>query len=333
MQLRWHTRVLALAACAGLIAFGRPAAAAPTAGRPAAAALAGCESHLRTLGRALAAYRRDHHALPPHLWDLYPKYVADKRVFHCPGDPSPGNPIFPQGSINPKLHTSYLYEMAIDKASYGDQLGWFRPGPNSTWRQCKTAQQVNYGDRVPVITCRHHGNAVVNLTLGGQIYSAPFGWESDPGTVAVVADRMAADLAAGNGRFRRNWNSTDAAYYFTQVGLMTQSRLLHYSLPAKTIRRLPQIARRIMSQAPGPPATQAGAACLAAGLYLSANDVLHAIGLLARAVAADPHNVHAAQMLSRLAYLYQRANQPDKAAEPAGGGHARPPGRAARRSE
>ena len=49
-------------------------------------AVAACTQHLQTIGRALAAYQHDNGELPRHLSDLYPKYVADRAVFHCPAD-------------------------------------------------------------------------------------------------------------------------------------------------------------------------------------------------------------------------------------------------------
>jgi hypothetical protein len=40
------------------------------------------------------------------------------------------------------------------------------------------AQQVKlFGNVVPVLRCHHHGDTAVNLSVGGQIYWTPSGWE------------------------------------------------------------------------------------------------------------------------------------------------------------
>ena len=54
------------------------------------AAVTTCTGHLLVISRAQDAYRRDHGELPPHLPELYPRYLADKGVLHCPNDASPG---------------------------------------------------------------------------------------------------------------------------------------------------------------------------------------------------------------------------------------------------
>lgn len=52
-----------------------------------------CISNLRQIGQALQMYRQDWdhpiYFLPPGLRDLYPKYISDMRLFHCPNDASP----------------------------------------------------------------------------------------------------------------------------------------------------------------------------------------------------------------------------------------------------
>ena len=79
----WLPALLWLAAAPG---FAAPA--------PPGDAVAVCTAHLNAISRALAAYQREKGELPPHLSDLYPQYLTDKSVFHCPADPSPGQPDF-----------------------------------------------------------------------------------------------------------------------------------------------------------------------------------------------------------------------------------------------
>src|SRR5437016_13325567 len=73
-----------------------------------------CTRNLQAIGRALAAYRHANGGLPPHLSDLYPKYLTDRRLLHCPSDPSPGEPGY-VASGDPKLPISYLYEFSLAK--------------------------------------------------------------------------------------------------------------------------------------------------------------------------------------------------------------------------
>ena len=52
-----------------------------------------CAAHLASIGKAVAAFEKDHGKLPDFLSDLHPRYVPDKKLFHCPADPSPeGSP-------------------------------------------------------------------------------------------------------------------------------------------------------------------------------------------------------------------------------------------------
>ena len=61
---------------------------------------------MQAIGRALAAYRRDHQGnLPPHLSDLYPKYLTDKGLLLCPADPNAGSE-----STDPELPCDYHYD-------------------------------------------------------------------------------------------------------------------------------------------------------------------------------------------------------------------------------
>src|SRR4051812_26288348 len=73
----------------GSIARGAPPATAPM---DRDAAMEPCTEHLKAIGKALAAYERDHGKLPDQLSDLFPKYVTDKTIFHCPADPTEGDP-------------------------------------------------------------------------------------------------------------------------------------------------------------------------------------------------------------------------------------------------
>ncbi len=45
-----------------------------------------CISQLRQIGKAFHMYSDDYDNRPPHLHDLWPSYVSDKRLFVCPSD-------------------------------------------------------------------------------------------------------------------------------------------------------------------------------------------------------------------------------------------------------
>src|SRR5207249_8519135 len=78
----------------------------PAEGAPPASeqTLAPCTAHLEQIGRALEAYQKEQGRLPAHLSDLYPKYLSDKTVFHCPADATSGTPLF--GKADPNLPIS-----------------------------------------------------------------------------------------------------------------------------------------------------------------------------------------------------------------------------------
>src|SRR5690242_9268738 len=86
--------ILVLVLCANAAPFARAGGAPATrpAGAEADAKLDACTAQLQEIGRALAAYERDRHRLPDQLSDLFPDYVKDKKLFHCPADPTEGTP-------------------------------------------------------------------------------------------------------------------------------------------------------------------------------------------------------------------------------------------------
>src|SRR4051812_18136461 len=176
---------------------------------------AACSHHLEAIGRALSAYQKENGKLPPHLSDLSPRYLTDRALFHCPADPSRGEPV--AGRADPKLPISYLYEMSLEKGPGGLLLGPGPSGPSVTWRAQKLAQRIFFGDRVPVVRCWHHLSQagvpagekpfVLNLTLKGQVYRGQEYWETDSGTVPAVLSAMERDLAIGPELFHRRWSS------------------------------------------------------------------------------------------------------------------------------
>jgi CubicO group peptidase (beta-lactamase class C family) len=225
-----------------------------------------CAEQLRTIGRALDDYQRHHGELPPYLSDLYPQYVADLALFHCPADPSSGDPLFPE-LADPKMPISYLY--ALNKERVPPHLGfWLVPESSAevTWRDVAVMQRGYFGDRVPAIRCRHHRPIFVHLTLAGQVYCTRRHWEHDPKTVDVLLERLEQDLAQDLARFTARWLTPTVESYFAS--------LLDPPLPRPVRARLGAVADRLSSEAPRLPAASQGDACrLVARLYRAAGQL------------------------------------------------------------
>jgi hypothetical protein len=234
-------RRLALALGLALAASPGPGiAAAPAAGRtvgktpvrrppsgPPRDPVATCTRHLQTIGRALAAYERDKGRPPAQLSDLYPRYLANKALLHCPADPSPGEPGFTLLELapDPKLPTSYFYTMRADAAvPAGFLLG---PGPDrlSSWRAQTVAQRVQFGDRAPIARCGHHGAGpraerpplVLNLTPTGEVYRSEETWELDRAAILTLLHRLERDVTAGPQRFLGRWSPEQTTIFFSVV--------------------------------------------------------------------------------------------------------------------
>ena len=175
-----------------------------------------CAKHLQAIGAALAAYERDHHTLPDQLSDLFPHYIKDKAIFHCPADETEGTPGRSFGHKDPKVPMSYSYEFSADD-SHGlpAPLGP-HPKPDRSgggWgsdRLLNTWLGQYWGDRVPVVRCFHHKtedsyeNKVLNLTRGSRIYRARGVWEDHPESFAALLDQAEHDLADPR-QFKAKW--------------------------------------------------------------------------------------------------------------------------------
>ncbi len=91
-----------------------------------------CLQNLRSLRKALIAYSDDSAGyLPENLGQLYPNYISDLTVFHCPADRDHPTP---QTKDEIRSGTSYLYAPGY-KIDSGDTIvlfdkesAWHRPG-------------------------------------------------------------------------------------------------------------------------------------------------------------------------------------------------------------
>jgi D-alanyl-D-alanine carboxypeptidase len=180
-----------------------------------------CTQHLMEIGRALAAYERDHREYPPLLSDLYPRYITDKGLFLCPADPSSG----PQGTglaTDPRMPASYLYAWSTDKAPElgpAFKLGPQPPGADATWRDCMKAARRHFGDYVPLVACVHHEapeGPMRVLAVSGRVYRSGSNWDLDPGTIEAGLQRMEQDLAGDRTHFTRIWALSDVDEYASQ---------------------------------------------------------------------------------------------------------------------
>jgi hypothetical protein len=341
-----HRRSRRLPLLAALVVGAIPGvgAAAPTG-----AAGAGCTQQLQAIGRALSTYRRERRELPPHLSALYPKYVSDKKLFHCPADPSPGKPGYEGAAVDPGMPVSYLYEMSLAKNAAGFMLGPGPGGGSATWRDVKMAQRQYFGDRVPVVRCWHHllqpsaGGPpfTLNLTLGGLVYRSGASWEFDPGTLPVVIACFERDLGGGVKRLRERWLLDRLPMYVVQTAHPGPGAP---PFPATLRDRLRSAASKVMARNNAEPERDlqlvAAALSQAAGdtekaiagyeavtklpgapgfatyqlvnLYGAAGQHQKAIRLLEGVLAREPRNRGAMGML---ASAYEKAGDREKATE------------------
>jgi beta-lactamase regulating signal transducer with metallopeptidase domain/peroxiredoxin len=255
------------------------------------AQLAACERQLAEIGRALAAYQQDHGELPAHLTDLFPKYVSDLKLFHCPADHTGGSPHLaddyaddtaPPSDPRPVSYAYYMSPVKLHLRFGG--LGGPRPrGADDRWRGQMLAMREQFGDRVPVVRCWHHAKStyeaysrplVPSLTLDGNVYRSAGNWQTDPQTLAVVTERMEGDLAQGAARFMSRWNLGAIALQF---GL---------SPPIPALKsRLEALAARLEALS-GQPLTPDSATHLPTDLPAAIGSLYHLAGDTDRAIAA-----------------------------------------------
>jgi beta-lactamase regulating signal transducer with metallopeptidase domain/tetratricopeptide (TPR) repeat protein len=264
---RWRRIALvsvAALAVAGVLPWRLIARAAPSHTKPVAesgvpadpaaeAAMLRCTEQLREIGQAMQAYRRDHGELPAHLTDLFPRYVTDLKLFHCPADPTGGSPrlsddfaddIAPPADPRPVSYAYYVSPV-VPRVNFGGLGGPLAPHADRSWRGQMLAMREQFGDRVPVVRCWHHAKTshaaysqplVLSVTLEGQVYRGQGNWQNDPSAFPVVLDRLESDLSQGPQSFLRRWNLGSIAGLFsnspTQPALRNRLRAIAMKLGA-----------------------------------------------------------------------------------------------------
>jgi hypothetical protein len=132
-----------------------------------------CTKNLEKINTAIEAYRKDSKDVPNWLSDLVPKYLADTNVLICPVTTRTGlQSAF--GVLDPKIHSSYLYEFTPTHIPEVVKGAW--PGPKMTMREWKRQQMKLAGSGVPLMRCLLHEPAL-NLSVGGKVYESPVFWE------------------------------------------------------------------------------------------------------------------------------------------------------------
>ena len=125
-----------------------------------------CAENLRRIHDALSKYRKDKGDLPNWLSGLVPDYLSAETLL-CPNDAKHVSQYWP----DPKLPCSYGYELSPTVLS----AAWSAAG--MACREWKARQIKLFGDVVPIVRCLHHGDSVLNLSAGGQVYTSPAYWE------------------------------------------------------------------------------------------------------------------------------------------------------------
>jgi len=160
---RWSFLALTILAVVGAVGIGllpdtgREAPCAPAVARDPAeeeAAQEECIAHLKVLGPALMAYRRDHGGeLPSGPRDLYPKYVDSEDVFFCPDDPkAPFLRDATSTTTGRPIYSSYLYQVAEALGPGAKKVGDIEIPAGEPFSKRIERQ----GDRLPIMVCDWH---------------------------------------------------------------------------------------------------------------------------------------------------------------------------------
>ena len=122
-----------------------------------------CVANLRRIYAAIKEYEKENGKLPDWLSDLVPEYLT-KEMLLCPHNPVHNN----RNQPDPKMPCSYGYQFSVSP------LG--KKGMTS--RDKKIAQMRLFGDVVPLVRCRMHGQLWLALTVDGRVYLSPIRWEN-----------------------------------------------------------------------------------------------------------------------------------------------------------
>ncbi|MHC4538349.1 MAG: ankyrin repeat domain-containing protein [Planctomycetota bacterium] len=126
-----------------------------------------CAANLGRIQAAINKYKENEGKLPDWLSELVPDYL-DKEMLLCPTHQSQKAKGYP----DPKLPCSYSWEFSLARAP----KSWDPTGRRPV-RDLKMQQMKSFGSVVPMVRCLSHTPVKLNLSVGGQIYLSPLGWE------------------------------------------------------------------------------------------------------------------------------------------------------------
>lgn len=264
-----------------------------------------CKGHLRLIHTALKAYEGANKKLPDHLADLVPKYLTDKKLLHCPADPTQGSNNFKTGDGS--LPSSYVYEMSGDLDGSGSRmLGPYPTGEKVTWRDVKTRQRRWFGDSVPVVRCGHHEGATINLTLDGNIYYSSQQWETDPSTLSEVISCLRRDLGGDAKAFHKYWLPDSVADYIRTMRNREEGIPLSIKLKIRSTAAMAAAAART-----GSAEKDGDIQFMAGSLYYAAGDADRAIASFEKAALSRTDRPKEAAV-SKLKELFPQTNRLDR---------------------
>jgi hypothetical protein len=136
---------------------------------------------------AIMAYRKDRGQLPDYLSDLIPDYLPDVDALLSPTEKRTGRH-GDNGHKDPKARNSFCYEFSAAK---------FRS--QTTMRQAKEAQMMEFGAVVPILRCFLYSR-VLNIAYSGDAYESRVTWENSPEAKALMA-QLGEGPGFANGEF------------------------------------------------------------------------------------------------------------------------------------
>ena len=128
-----------------------------------------CTANMQKIYAAIKKYETDKGKLPDWLSDLAPKYLSREDLL------STTHPDRTKARYSPDPNLPCIYEYEFSPTRN-------RISSGRAFRDWKEQQVREFGDIVPIVRCLYHdpGNysMALNVSVGGQIYWSPWGWEA-----------------------------------------------------------------------------------------------------------------------------------------------------------
>lgn len=142
-----------------------------------------CIQYLKQIGAALQFYRGDYDdKMPERLSHLFPTYVNEPNVFHCPSDPKAGKYAGTDRLEGTRFLPTGVSYTWVPMWHAAIEWGWWNPWPNRGtgkwgdltpvsechWHWAKTFNEVWVQDKIKGV----HGQAFL-LTAGASLFRWP----------------------------------------------------------------------------------------------------------------------------------------------------------------